>query len=78
MPPKPPRPRSWLSLTLLSLTLLTGCNQPTAVGATYCPAAIHADAATKAWLNARPMPPSTLHYFNQLANQQALFDRGCK
>jgi hypothetical protein len=59
---------------------LTGCSPAVELPAsvTYCPAAIHADEITKGWLNERPMPPPTLHYFNQIANQQALFDRGCR
>jgi len=80
MPPKSQKPRNWPSLTLLSLTWLAGCNPQVApaAGVTYCPTPIRADAATKAWLSERPMPPSTLHYFNQIANQQALFRRGCE
>ena len=61
---------------LLGTTLLAGCDPAPSV--TYCPTPVHPDAVTRAWLHTLTPPQPAVHYFNQLANQQALFDRGCR
>ena len=57
---------------------LVGCSPPPVPSGTYCPTAIHPDPITRAWLYDLTPPPPAVHYFNQLAHQQALFDRGCR
>lgn len=82
---KPLKRRNWPSLTLITIGLLTGCDfgTPTSPAqVTYCPEAIHPKQETVDWLHevGRLKPPTsaTTHYFNQIGNQQALFDRGCR
>lgn len=82
---KPQKRRNWRSLTLITIGLLTGCDFGTPTSSTqvtYCPEAIHPIQETKDWLKAAAgcSPPSaaTTHYLYQIANQQALFDRGCR
>lgn len=60
---------------------LTSCNPQLAAApasVVYCPAAVHPDSVTRAWFHTLNPPAPAIHYFNQIANQQALFDRGCK
>lgn len=79
MKQKPRKRKSWRSLILAGSILLTACSpEPLASPITYCPAAIHPDAVTRAWLRTLKPPAPAVHYFNQIANQQRLFDRGCK
>ena len=75
MTPKPPKPKPWPSLTVLGLIPLIACSSPPG---TYCPTPLHPDGETRAWLHALTPPPSAVRYFNQVANREAVFDRGCK
>ena len=85
MKQKPRKRRNWRSLIVLTTMLSTGCDfgTPSSISrVTYCPEAIHPTQETKSWLHdvGKLKPPSaaTTHYFNQIGNQQALFDRGCR
>lgn len=66
------------ALLLLVLCLTACAPELSASPVTYCPTPIHPDDETRTWLKTLNPPPSAVHYFNQIANQQQLFDRRCK